>query len=72
VTRNLTRTSSITVAGLRDASLVTLDAVEDLGPSAFFTLVAAVDVSERCSEEEEEEEVEVDVEEVERVAAEAD
>jgi DNA repair protein RadC len=71
VTRNLTRTSSTTVAGLRDASLVTLDAVEDLGPSAFFTLVAAVDVSERCREEQEEE-VEVDVEEVERVAAEAD
>lgn len=48
-----------------------LDAVEDLGPSALFTLVAAVDVSERCREDEEEE-VEVDVEEVERVAAEAD
>jgi hypothetical protein len=45
-----------------------LDAAEDLTPSAAFTLVAAVDVSERCREDEEEE-VEVDVEEVERVAA---
>jgi hypothetical protein len=63
MTRNLTRTSSAAVSGLRDAALPTLDAAQDLTPNAAFTLVAAVDVSERCREEEEE---------VERVAAEAD
>ena len=69
VTPNLTRTSSATVSVLRGAPLPTLDDAEDgLSPSAFFTLLAAVDVSERCREVE----VIVDVEEVERVAAEAD
>lgn len=74
VTLSLTRTRSAAEAGRRGGAA--LDDAKDLSPSAFFALLAAVDVSERCREDEEV--VEVDVaaeevaEEVEAVEAEVD